>query len=110
MLAGRTTGMMDRAPRFLGGMGCGFASYSSLQPASSHCDQKFWNANEIVGASGEDEEPFHQVAPAMSGLAQAANGLHPPKRFFDPLALDCADTIAGIDRKSTRLNSSHVRI
>src|ERR1700730_14274769 len=32
----------------------------------------------------------------MSGLAQAADRLHPSEGFFDPLALDRADAIAGM--------------
>jgi hypothetical protein len=32
----------------------------------------------------------------MSCRAQAAHRLHPPERFFDALALDCADAIAGM--------------
>src|SRR5258705_5549121 len=32
----------------------------------------------------------------MPGLAQTADGLHPAKGFFDPLALDRADAIAGM--------------
>jgi transposase len=40
-----------------------------LQTDSSHCGQNLWNADEIVGRSGEHEEPLHQGAPAMTGLA-----------------------------------------
>src|SRR5471032_1479452 len=87
---------MGRDPRCIGGVGCGFASYSRLQTDSSRCGQKLGDANEIVSDSSQDEEPFHQAASTMPGLAQTANSLHPPKGFFDPLALDRADTIAGM--------------
>src|SRR5258707_8395530 len=87
---------MGRDPRCIGGVGCGFASYSTLQTDSSRCGQKLGDANEIVGDSSQDEEPLHQAAPAMPGLAETADGLHPSKGFFDPLALDRADAIAGM--------------
>src|SRR5882724_3521788 len=93
--AGRRSEVMGRDPRCIGGVGCGFASYSTLQTDSSRCGQKLGDANEIVGDSSQDEEPFHQAAPTMPGLAQTADGLHPAKGFFDPLALDRADAIAG---------------
>jgi hypothetical protein len=73
-----------------------FVSSSSLQTGSSRCREQLGNANEVVGGRGQDEEPFHQATTAMTGLSQAADGLHPTERFFDPLALDCADTIAGM--------------
>ena|ERR1700722_11508470 len=73
-----------------------FVSSSVLQTDSCCCGQKFWNSNEIVGGCGENEEPLDQSATAMAGLAQAANGLDPTERFFDPLALDRADAIAGM--------------
>ena len=96
IFAGRTTGGMDDNPRCKGGTGCGCASYSTHQTDSSRCGQQLRDANEIVGDGGQDEEPFNQAAPTMPGLAQTANGLHPPKGFFDPLALYCADAIAGM--------------
>src|SRR5258708_6934852 len=96
MFAMRTIGVMGRDRRRMCGIGCDFASYSSLQTDSSRRDQKLRNANEIVGDRGQDEEPLHQAAPAMPGLAETADGLHPSKGFFDPLALDRADAIAGM--------------
>src|SRR6202158_772064 len=96
MFAARTSGVMVGDPRCMGGMGCGFASYSTPRTDSSRRGQELRDANEIVGDSGQDEEPFHQATPTMPGLAQTADGLHPPKGFFDPLALDCADAIAGM--------------
>src|ERR1700692_1296982 len=96
MFAGRTSGVMGRDRRCMGGMGCGFASCSTLQTDSSRCGQELRDANAIVGDGRQDEEPFPQAAPTMPGLAQTADGLHPPKGFFDPLALDCADAIAGM--------------
>src|SRR5438067_1293695 len=71
-------------------------SESALQTGSSGCRQNFRDADEIVGSCGQYEEPFHQATTAISGLAQAADGLHPPERFFDPFALDRADAIAGM--------------
>src|SRR3984893_6770218 len=96
MFAWRTSGVMGRDPRWMGGIGYEFASYWTLQTDSSRCCQELRDANEIVGDSGQDEEPLHQAAPTMPGLAQTADGLHPPKGFFDPLALDCAEAIAGM--------------
>ncbi len=58
--------------------------------------QNFRDANEIVGCGCQHEEPLHQVTTAMSCLVQAADGLHPAERLFDPFALDRADAIAGI--------------
>ena len=40
--------------------------------------------------------PLREAASAMSGLAQAAHRLHPAEGFFDALALDRADSIAGM--------------
>jgi hypothetical protein len=71
-----------------------FVSYSMLRTVSCCCSQKLWNSDEIVGGRGEDEEPRDQPATAMAGLTQAADGLDPPERFFDALALDRADAIA----------------
>src|SRR5260370_33682593 len=91
-----TTRVMGRDARCMGGMGCGCASYSAPQTDSSRCGEQLGDANEIVSGSSEDEEPFHQAAPTMPGLAEPADGLHPAKGFFDPLALDRADPIAGM--------------
>ena len=77
-------------------VGFGSASYSTLRTELPCCGQNFGDANEIVGGRGQHEEPFHQAAAAMSRLAQATDRLHPPERFFDPLALDCTDAIAGM--------------
>src|SRR4029077_1009735 len=66
-----------------------------LQISAIAC-QNFWNANEIVGSGGEDEEPLDQFPPAMPGLAQAADRLHPAERLFDPLSLGHANSIAGM--------------
>src|SRR5450631_2918898 len=49
--AGRRSELMGRDPRRIGGVGCGFASYSTLQTDSSRCGQKLGDANEIVGDS-----------------------------------------------------------
>src|SRR5258708_12021781 len=96
MFAGRTTGVMGSDRRWMGGDGCGFASYPAPQTDSSRCRQNLWDANEVVGDGSQDEEPFHQAAPTMPGFAQTTDGLHPAKGFFDPLALDRADAIAGM--------------
>jgi len=69
---------MGRDPRCIGGVGCGFASYSTLQTDSSRCGQKLGDANEIVGDSSQDEEPFHQAAPTMPVLRK------PPTVFIQP--------------------------
>src|SRR3990172_7278099 len=59
-------------------------SFSLLQ-ADSPCRQQLGDADQVVGGGGEDEEPFDQAAAAMTGLAQAADGLDPAERFLDPL-------------------------
>ena len=69
-----------------------------LQTDSSCFSQDFRNANEIVGGGGQHEEPFHQLAAAVPGLAQATDRLHPAERFLDALALDRADAIARVTR------------
>src|SRR6516164_10270751 len=42
-----------------------FASSWLLQTDSSRCGQYLWDANEIVGGRGEDEEPFDQRPSAV---------------------------------------------
>ena len=81
-------------PRHGSGIGYGCAPSSTLQTDSVHCSQNFRNADDIVGCRSQNEEPFHQVPPAMSGLAQAADGLDPAERLFDALSFDHADGIA----------------
>src|SRR5271165_2430134 len=72
------------------------ASFSLLRAESSCRRQNFGYADQIVGSGCEHEEPFDQGATAMPGLAQAADGLDPAEWFFDPLALDGTDAIAGM--------------
>src|SRR5665647_3837115 len=67
-----------------------------LQTESSRCGQNLGNADEIVGGCGKDEKPLDQIAPAVTGLAQTADGLHPTEAFFDLLALVHADGIAAV--------------
>src|SRR4029077_4336829 len=86
----RTSGDQRR----LGGDACGCTSYLTLQTDSLCCGQNFRDANEIVGGGCQHKEPLHQVTTAMACLAQAADGLHPAERLFDPVALDRADAIA----------------
>src|SRR4029077_4459270 len=86
----RTSGDQRR----LGGDACGCTSYLTLQTDSLCCGQNFRDANEIVGGGCQHKEPLHQVTTAMACLAQAADGLHPAERLFDPFALDRADAIA----------------
>ena len=74
----------------------GFVSSSRVQTDSCCYGQKLGDSNEIVGSCGENEEPLDQSAAAMAGFAQAADSLNPAERFFDPLALDRADAIAGM--------------
>src|SRR5579871_329891 len=71
--------------------------FSSLQTDSSR-GEELGNANQIVSSRGQNKEPFHQAATAMTGLAQAADRLHPAEWLFDPLALDGTDAIAGMSR------------
>jgi hypothetical protein len=93
MLAATVSQVMDGDPRRMHG-GNGFSSYSTLQRASSCCRQNLRDPDEIVSSSGQYEEPLHQATATMAGLTQTADSLHPPERFFDPLALDGADPIA----------------
>src|SRR5271154_1478253 len=78
------------------GIGGYVGSFSVLRADSSRRRQNLRDANEVVGCSGEHEEPLDQTATAMSSLAQTADRLDPPEWFFDPLALDRADAIAGM--------------
>src|SRR5262245_7355185 len=96
MLTVTTSRRMGDERRRADDMGAYFASFWTRQADSSRCRQKLGNANEVVGGSGEDEEPFDQVATTMAGLAKAADGLHPPEGFFDAFALDRADAIPGM--------------
>jgi len=89
-------GELRESSRRIRGIGGSFALYSTGQTDSSRCGQNFRDANEIVGGRGQHEEPFDQAASAMSGLAQAADRLHPAERLFDALALDRADALAGM--------------
>src|SRR6188472_4319423 len=77
-----------------------FASSSALRTGSSRCGENLRDANEIVCGRRQDEEEFDQHPPAVSGFAQTADGLHPAERLFDPLALDCADAIAGMSGRT----------
>src|SRR5947209_17043867 len=96
MFASATRGSMGRDRRCKRGIGYVFASSSTLQTDSSRFRQDLWNANEIVGGSGQDKEPFDQGPSAMACLAQTSNGLDPAEGFLDPLPLDRADAIAGV--------------
>src|SRR6201987_1104863 len=96
MCAARMSRSMGRKGRCTRSFRCGFVSCLTLQTNSSRCCQHLRNTNEIVGRGGEHEEPLDQAAATMPGLAQTADRLDPPEWFFDPLALDRADTIAGM--------------
>ena len=67
-----------------------------LQADFSRGGEERRNTNQIISGRDEDEKPFNQVAAAMQGFAQSSNGLHPPERFFDPLAGGQTDAIGGI--------------
>src|SRR5246127_5826360 len=107
MCAARMSRSMGRKGRCTRSFRCGFVSCLTLQTDSSRCYQHLRNTNEIVGRGGEHEEPLDQAAATMPGLAQTADRLDPPEWFFDPLALDRAETIAEmsgrapIDRRAT---------
>src|SRR6202008_3091764 len=94
MCAARMSRSMGRKRRRTRSFRCGFVSCLTLRTDSSPCCQHLRNTNEIVGRGGEHEEPLDQAAATMSGLAQSTDGLHPSEWFFDPLAADCAETIA----------------
>src|SRR5262249_2455766 len=95
MRAARTQSM-DRLRRRTHTIGGYFASFSTLQADSHRCRQKFWDANEVVCCSSEHEEPFDQAATAKQSLAHTPYRVDPPDRFFDLVALDGADPIAGM--------------
>src|SRR6202040_184356 len=88
-------GEMGGDPRCLFGI-----RYSTLQTDSLRCGQNLRDANEIVGGGGKDKKPLDQLPPAMTGLTQTADGLHPAERFLDPLALLHADGIARMARRA----------
>src|SRR3974390_2610773 len=71
-------------------------SFSSLQTESSRCCHQLRDSNQIVSSRRQNEEPLHQAATTMASLAQAADRLHPAEWLFDPLALDRAETVAGM--------------
>src|ERR1700736_3943267 len=72
-------------------------AFSILRTDSSRCRRKqLWNAHEIVGRGGEDEEPFDEATPAMTRLAQRCHRLHPAEGLLDALAFDLADGIARV--------------
>src|SRR4030095_7611841 len=107
MFARATEAQKDDRHRYWWGISGDFASSSALPTDSSRCGEKLRDADEIVGRSGQDEEPFDQAAAAMTGLAKAAERLDPAERFLDLLAFDGADPITGvpcrapIDRRAT---------
>ena len=94
-------------PRGIEDGGCDFASFLMLQSCSCRCCQNLRDSNEIVGCRSQDEEPLHQTATTVPGLAQAADSLHPAERFFNPFSLDGASAVArmacgaGIDCRTT---------
>src|SRR5215470_5597059 len=94
MCAARTRSM-DRIRRCAHAIGGYFASFSTLQADSSY-RQKFWDADKVVCGSGQHEEPVHQAAATMPGLAQTPDRLDPSERFFDLFALDGADPVTGM--------------
>src|SRR5689334_3528947 len=96
MFASATRGWISRDRRCNRGSGYVFTSPSALQIDSYRCRQDLRDANEIVGSSGQNKEPFDQRPSAMACLAQTANGLDPAEGFLDPLPLDRADAIAGV--------------
>src|SRR5262245_51667949 len=89
------TGVLTDDDRPVGGGIWGrFAPFSPLQTDSSRCGENLRDADEIVGGRRQDEEPFDQAAPAVARLAQTTDGLHPPERLLDLLALARAGSIA----------------
>ena len=99
--------LKDADRRYWRGIWGIFASSSALQTDSSRGGDNFRDADEIAGRRRQDKEPFDQAAPAVTGLAQAADGLDPSERLLDLLTLDRADAIAGmaccapIDRRAS---------
>ena len=93
-------GLMRRT-RFLAPGRGGFRpfadAFSTLRTDSSRRRSKqFRNADEIVGGSGEDEDPLDQPPTAVSRTAQGGHCLHPAEGLFNALAFDLADGIAGV--------------
>ena len=56
-------------------------------------------ADQIVDGGHEEELPFDFRGAAMAELPQAADGLHPPKHFFDAFAMPLAEGVAGMPRR-----------
>ena len=69
--------LKDADRRYWRGIWGIFASSSALQTDSSRGGDNFRDADEIAGRRRQDKEPFDQAAPAVTGLAQAADGLDP---------------------------------
>ena len=79
-MAATTTGELTGAGwRFECAVDWDFASSRSLQTHLCRGWQKLWDTDQIVSSSGEDKEPFDQVAPPVAGLSQAADRLDPAK-------------------------------
>src|ERR1700730_9855607 len=74
-------------------------SFSTLQTDSScRCRRQLGKTNQIVGSSGENEEPFDERTTAMPCLAQASNSLDPAEGLLDARPLAHAEGVAGMAR------------
>jgi hypothetical protein len=93
MFAGRTTGVMGHNPRWMGGTGCGCASYSTLQTDSSRYGQKLRDANEIVGDRSQDTRPKSSMWRAIKPTNTRGDSFRRPAQDGRPLSIERSDSI-----------------
>src|SRR5437660_10152356 len=62
------------------------------------CGGQVSHSHQIVGGTGEGEDPIYFADSAMPQLAQPCDRLQPAKAFFDPLPLSLADGITRMPR------------
>ena len=75
------------------------------------------DSDEVVGGGDQMGVHLHPLTPAVAGLAQAADRLHPAKRLLHPFADPLADGVtrmthgASVERRAARadLVSRHLR-
>src|SRR6266851_8327276 len=66
-----------------------------------NCGCQIPHAHQVVGRTGEGEDPVHFAHSAMAHFPQQGDGLQPTEAFFDPLPLLLAPTIASKMRGSS---------
>src|SRR6266849_3989896 len=65
-----------------------------------NCGCQIPHAHQVVGRTGEGEDPVHFAHSAMAHFPQQGDGLQPTEAFFDPLPLLLAPTITSAASRS----------